>query len=108
MLYISKRFIKGLTLREMIINKDPRLTPDFCLDLTKAIVDFIFMYGGIKDLFITTENIIVEDCGSFYLNYFSFVGLELLKLKKYVTKTDFLEILPYVTSEYLSSGNKGA
>lgn len=65
------------------------------------------MYGGVKDLFITTENIIVEDCGSFHLNYFSFVGLEFLKMNKYIDKHEFLEIVPYVTSEYLESCRKG-
>lgn len=79
-----------MSLREMIINKDERLNPEFCLDLAKSLVDLIFMYGGVHDLFITTENVIVEDCGTFHLNYFSFVGLEFIKLKKYVSKADFL------------------
>jgi len=79
-----------MSLREMIINKDERLTPDFSFDLTKTLVDLVFMYGGVNDLFITTENIIVEDCGTFHLNYFSFVGLEFVKFKKYVLKADFL------------------
>jgi hypothetical protein len=74
----------------MIISKDERLTTEFCFDLAKSLVDLVFMYGGVKDLFITTENIIVEECGAFHLNYFSFVGLEFIKLKKYVSKADFL------------------
>ena len=48
-----------MTLREMILRKDERLTSQFCFDLSRAIVDFLFLHGGIKDLFITTENIIV-------------------------------------------------
>lgn len=87
----------------MILNKDERLTPKFCFDLTKSIVDFIFMNGGVKDLFITTENIIVDDCGTFHLNYFSFVGIEFIKLDKFVPKSDFQEILPYIHYKYLEN-----
>ena len=73
----------------MILNKDDRLTSQFCYDLSRAIVDFIFLNGGIKNLFITTENIIVEDCGAFHLNYFSFVGLEFIQLGRFVSRSDF-------------------
>jgi hypothetical protein len=45
----------------------------------------------------------VEDNGIFNLNYFSFVGLEFVKLGKYVSKADFLEILPYIHHDYLYS-----
>lgn len=33
------------------------------------------------------------------------MGLEFLKLKKYVSKADFLEILPYLTFDSLYSGD---
>lgn len=59
----------------MILNKDKRLTEDFCLDLVAEIVDFLLMGNGVKDMFITTENIIVEDTGFIHFNYFSLVGL---------------------------------
>jgi len=59
----------------MILSKDNRITPLFCRDLSKTIVDFILRDGGVRNLFITSENIIVEDFGKFHLNYFSLVGL---------------------------------
>jgi len=64
-----------MTLREMILNKDKRLDEEFCLDLIGEIVDFLLTSKRLKDLFITTENIIVEDTGLIYFNYFSFTGL---------------------------------
>jgi hypothetical protein len=64
----------------MILSKDKRINSLFCRGLSKNIVDFILRDGGIKNLFITSENIIVEDYGRFHLNYFSFVGLEFVKL----------------------------
>lgn len=73
----------------MILRKDERLTSQFCFDLSRAIVDFLLLHGGVKDLFITTENIIVEDSGAFHLNYFSFVGLQFVKLRKYVNRAEF-------------------
>jgi hypothetical protein len=58
-LFLTKLHIRGMTLREMIISKDERLTPDFCLDLVKALMDFMVLHGGVENLFLTTENIIV-------------------------------------------------
>lgn len=73
----------------MILRKDERLTSQFCFELSRALVDFLFLHGGIKDLFITTENIIVEDSGAFHLNYFSFAGLQFVKQRKYVNRAEF-------------------
>jgi hypothetical protein len=63
----------------MILNKDERLNEEFCLDLVAEIVDFLLIGHGVKDMFITTDNIIVEDTGFIYFNYFSLVGLEFIK-----------------------------
>ena len=63
----------------MILNKDERLNGEFCLDLVAEIVDFLLMGNGVKDMFITSDNIIVEDTGFIYFNYFSLVGLEFIK-----------------------------
>ena len=43
----------------------------------------------------------MEDCGTFHLNYFSFVGLDFIKLDKFVHKNDFQEIMPYLHLKYL-------
>jgi hypothetical protein len=70
----------------MVLHKDKRLTSEFCLDLAGAIVDFILNQGGLKDLLITSENIIVEDSGLFHLNYFSLVGLDFFRINRYISK----------------------
>lgn len=62
-------------------------------------MDFILGHGGVKDLIITSENIIFADSGFFHLNYFSFVGLEFWKMNKYITKAEFEEILPFLTEQ---------
>lgn len=72
----------------MILNKDSRLTSLFCLHLSQAILDFVILHP-LNDLFLTTENIIVDETGNFHFNYFSFVGLEFIKLGKYIPKSDF-------------------
>ena len=59
----------------MIITKDTRLNTEFALHLINNIINFVFQNGGIPDFFITTENIIVEDCGKINFNHFSFVGI---------------------------------
>lgn len=99
--YVSKSLVYGKSLREMILNKDDRLDKEFCIDLVGAVVDFIFCHGRIKDLMITSENIIVEDSGFFHLNYFSFVGFEFSKLDKYITRAEFEEILPFLSSSFI-------
>ena len=49
-------------------------------------VDFLFTGGGVKDLMLTTDNIIVEDSGSFHLNYLSFTGIDFFRLERYISK----------------------
>lgn len=64
MLYITKKYIKGVSLRSMILIKDKRLdNHKFCLNLVAKMIDFMFMHGGIPNLLLTTENIIIEDTG---------------------------------------------
>lgn len=82
----------------MVIHKDTRLNDDFCLDLVGSIVDFILGGGGVRDLLITSENIIVEDSGLLHLNYFSLVGIDFFKLGRYISREEFEEMLPYLTS----------
>lgn len=54
---------------------------------------------------ITSENIIIEDSGYFHLNYFSFVGLQFVKFDKYITRAEFEEILPFLTTKFIKEGD---
>jgi hypothetical protein len=76
-------------LREMIQDKSEDLDWKFCYGLVGNIVDFVLRFGGIKDLFVSADNIIIGEEGSFYLNHFSTVGIELIKFDKYIPKADF-------------------
>ena len=82
----------------MIIDKDSRLNDDFCKDLVGSLVDFVLGAGGINDLIISTQNIIVEDSGLIHLNYFSFLGIDFFRLGRYISKEEFEEMMPYLTS----------
>ena len=64
-------------------------------------VDFLFTGGGVKDLMLTTDNIIVEDSGSFHLNYLSFTGIDFFRLERYISKEEFEELLPYLTKDFI-------
>ena len=67
-------------------------------------VDFI-LRRGVKDLMLTSENIIVDNSGHFRLNYFSMVGIDFFRLEKYISKEEFEEILPYLTVEFIKENN---
>lgn len=59
-MYLTKKYIRGVSLRTMILNKDKRLDNQrFGINMVGNILDFTFMHGGIPNLLITTENLIV-------------------------------------------------
>ena len=62
------------------------LDKEFCKDLVGNMVDFILWGGGVKDLMLTTNNIIVEDSGQMSFNYLSMVGIDFFRLEKYISK----------------------
>lgn len=65
--------------------------------------------GGFGNLIITLENLIFEEIGEEVyrpvLNYFSFIGTNLLKLKKSIEREEFLEIAVFLDEEALESGD---
>ena len=54
-MYLTKKYIRGVSLRTMILNKDKRLDNQrFGINMVGNILDFTFMHGGIPNLLITT------------------------------------------------------
>lgn len=65
--------------------------------------------GGFGNLIITLENLIFEEVREEayrpVLNYFSLIGINLLKFKKNIEREEFLEIAVFLDEEALESGD---
>lgn len=95
-LYVSRVFIRGKSLRELLKNNSAMVARRHIGFMARQMLSILLDYGGHTDWIMTLDNLFVDSCGSIKPNYTSFVGLAFLKLNQSIRLEEFAEIYPYL------------